>query len=139
MSKAQQIIDAVIADHSCGRDEFFSRHSEAYLVNARVDAARRLRNELDLSSTVIARLLKRECSTIRYYLKPNLRARKQAGPKAKWRSAQVLRFLDPDAAATVAAVAVAENTAPEMIIAQWIGERARFEAEAKSRVQHQAA
>lgn len=133
MSKAQQIIDAVIADHNCDRTEFFSRHSEAYLVNARVEAARRLRTELNLSSSVIARLLKRESSTIRYYLNPELRARKQAGPKAKWRSSQVLRFLDPDAAETVAAVAVAENTAPEMIIAQWVSERARYEAEAKAR------
>lgn len=45
----------------------------------------------------------------------------------------ILEFLPPDTRRIVEEFAIAEGEAPHVIIAQWVGERAGYEAEAKQR------
>jgi hypothetical protein len=114
---AQQIIDSVLQAHRLGREDFFSRHRHSHLVMARKDAARRLK-AISLSSAQIARLLRRDEGTIRFYLD-------ETGEKQR---NYALRHLGPVAKATLIAVAKAKHVDPAVIAAQWITERAEYEA-----------
>lgn len=114
---AQQIIDVVLHEHQLGREDLFSRHRGPHLVKARKDAARRLKT-ISLSNGQIARLLRRDEGTIRFYLD-------ETGEKQR---NYALRHLGPTAKATLVAVAKAKQVDPAVIAAQWITERAEYEA-----------
>jgi transposase len=127
-SRGRAIIKAVLNDHSLDPDDFFGTSRIDYLVEARIDAAVRMRAR-GYSHSRIADMLCRDRSTITYYLNPNGRAVK----RNSLRQTRAVKLLAPDTAKFVLEIANAEQIAPEMLIAQWISERASYEIEARAR------
>jgi hypothetical protein len=120
---AAGILKAVIAKHKVDPAEFYGKKRTFELVSARFDAAAKL-NANRIGRGVIARLMKRDISTVRYYLTPQLRKKRRSNP-GRWEKSPHLKLLDPDAKSVVIETAKAEDTMPEVVIAQWVGEYAR--------------
>lgn len=121
---AHETIEQVIAEHRLHRDDFFGRYRDTHLVAARRDAARRL-TALGFSSPMIARIMKRNRTTILGYL-PHLQETK----KARYAAKRIIDRLAPDMAALVVAFAKAEEISVEQIIVRWVADRAEGEAHA---------
>lgn len=126
--RARAIIQGVLQKHKLGPLDFFSHYRVPHLVEARIDAAQQL-NAIGYSHTRIGNVLHRNRSTIQHYLTPNVRVRK----REHLRKTRALATLDPEIRSIVIEYAAAENVAVHVLMAQWVSERARFEAEAKAR------
>lgn len=127
VGRAKMIIAAVLKLHQVHPDDFYGTVREAYLVAARREAVVRL-VEAGYSPTHIARILKRNHTTILNYL-PRMREVK----KSRASATRILRHLSEDARQIVIDAAKAEGVPPYVLLAQWVSERARYEAEAKAR------
>lgn len=121
---AQQILVEVAAKHKIGVEDIKSRHRKSYLVAARIEAAKRLFDETDLSVNQIARAMKRDHSTVSYYLGSEIRARR-AVKRRKIDRSYVLRQMGPDESRIVLDLALAEKCTPETIIARIVSEAFR--------------
>lgn len=125
---SREIIKTVLRERHIGAEDFFSRNRDNHLVSARKEAALRM-NKAGYSPSFIARAIKRNYTTVMYYLSESFQARKAA----TYRNRRVLKFLDPVARDVILETARLEETTPEVIIAQWVNERAQYEASAKAR------
>ena len=123
---SHEIVRSVILRHHIHKDDFFGLSRELHLVQARIEAAQKL-HSAGKTKSQIARVLKRNIDTIRYYLEPNIKRRKQAKYIANW----PLAWLTQDVREIIAAFAAAEQTTPRAIISEWVCERARYEASQK--------
>lgn len=131
--KSRQIIKQVLKDHLLGAEDFFSRQRIGCYVAARMDAAKRLQ-AVGFSVNQIARFMRRNNTTIAYYLYPNIRQNRKDRKAKEWSRKVVLRILEPDVRAIVLEYADAECVNPETIIAkrmrEWAHETARERASA---------
>jgi predicted transcriptional regulator len=118
--RANAIIASVLTAHRLHRDDFFGPYREPHLVAARAEAARRLAAS-GMSASRIGRVLNRHYTTVLNYLGLKDRKRQRLNERA------ILRRLDPELRPVVEEIAAAESVTIETLIAQWVGERARFE------------
>jgi hypothetical protein len=125
---ARDIIKAVLLDRGLCAEDFFSQLRLKHLVDARKDAARRMRDH-GYAAIFIARKLKRNHTTVLFYLDEARQQRKRAKGFELW----MLGKFAPHAAEVVKAVAQAEGKQPADVIAEWVAERAEYEARAKVR------
>jgi IS30 family transposase len=124
--KGHEIIKTVAAEHRLHIDDMLGRCRVDYLVAARRDAAIRLRGA-NFPIPQIAKMLKRDHSTIINYIDGgHVR-------KSRYFRKRALQFVNPQAQAVILETAKLERTTPEIIIAEWVNERARCEMEAKAR------
>jgi hypothetical protein len=72
----QSIVLTVCAEYLVSPADFFSHRTDRRFVRCRVEAIRRLR-AAGFSQAAIARLVKREYSTVRYWLHPKYRERRK--------------------------------------------------------------
>ncbi|MCA6108152.1 hypothetical protein [Bradyrhizobium cenepequi] len=121
IGRAKLIISAVLSLHRMHRDDFFGHRRDLHLVAARRDAAHRLR-EAGFTSGQIGRILKRNHTTVLNYF-DGLRD----GKRRRLNERAVLRHVDPELREPIQMIAQAEGVTLEMLIAQWVGERARYE------------
>jgi hypothetical protein len=124
------IIKAVLQTHRLHKDDFFGPYRWSYLIEARMDAANRLR-AAGFSVNQIARIMKRNHTTILNYF-PDLREAK----RRRLNERMILRKLDPELCPVVKTIAAAEGVTIEILIAQWVGERARYEISQRNGVDH---
>lgn len=80
----QSIVLTVCREHRVRPDEFFSRRTDRKFVRCRVEAIKRLR-EAGFSQAGIARMVRREYSTVRYWLHPEYRERRRERCSAAYR------------------------------------------------------
>ena len=125
--RARVIIETVLRDHHLHAEDFYSTGRGKDLVEARRDAGKKL-IEIGYSSTRIGRMLKRDHSTVLNYLDIH---RKRKGEYYAGKA--LMKHLTPEARQIVLDYAKTENVKPHVVIAQWINERATYEAEAKLR------
>jgi hypothetical protein len=130
-SRAQlrdDIMRSVLAKHELGAKDFFSEYRDSNLVAARRDAAKQL-HAAGFAPLSIARIIKRNRSTVDHYIY------NYTGKKRE--RARILRALERvvprDISDVVGEIAAAEGVSPVMLVAQWISERATYEASAKAR------
>lgn len=128
IGRGKSIIRDVLKEHQICADDFFGLRRDKHLTAARYDAAQRLRHA-DYSWSAIGRLMKRNHSTIRHYCLPDRRQRQKEVYRDKW----AMRFMDAGTREVVLAFAEAHDTKPEVIIAQWVADRADYEAREKAR------
>lgn len=126
--RGAQIIRQVLLDHGIAREDFLGLRRDKHLVAARQDAAKRL-SAANFSRRQIGRMMKRTSETIRFYVDQKTRDYKAQLNRDKYG----LRFLDVGTREIVLDFARLEDTKPEIVIAQWVAERARYEAEQKAR------
>lgn len=117
-----EIISSVLAKHRVDPLDFFSTSRDCDLTEARRDAARQL-SEAGFTHTRIAKLLRRDRSTIDYYLEQTGRSRLHA----------MMEPLPTEVKQTVKAIAEAEGVTVYALIREWISERATYEAQMKAR------
>ena len=126
IGRGKSIIRDVLSEHQICADDFFGLRRDKHLTLARTDAAKRLHAAgYDWSS--MARIMKRNHSTVRYYVLSSHRDRK----RQYYRDKYAMRFMDAGTREVVLAAAEAEGAKPEVIIAQWVADRALHEAQAK--------
>jgi hypothetical protein len=125
--KARLTVEAVMREHHVHVEDFYSLYRDRHLVAARGAAAERL---LDIGYMPgrIALFLRRNRTTVLNYLPQHKETR-----KTRHAAKTILRHLTPEARVTVLDYAHAENVKPELLIAQWVNERASYEAQAKLR------
>lgn len=126
-ARPRMVISGVLLEMGLHPDDFFGQSRQPHLVNARRIAAQRL-IELGFSPSQVARYLKRNHTTVLNYL-PKLREAK----RPRYSSNRLLRHLTDDVREIVLAAAKAEGVTPYVLMAQWVGERAIYEAQAKAR------
>ena len=124
-SRGKQIISAVLLDHGLHPDDFFGYARDQHLIKARMECAERL-SAAGYNASEIARMMKRNHTTILNYF-PKLRDAKNG----RYLKNRLLEFLPPDIREIVQAYAKAEGVSIAVLIAQWVGERATYEAQAK--------
>lgn len=124
--KSRDIINAVLADRNICADDFYSRFRDPHFVAARMDCARRLR-DAGYEYAAIGRFMKRNPTTILYYLNEDMRARK----KDYYSARGALKYLPDHIRAIVSEYAKAKNTTPRAIVSDWISDRAKYEARAR--------
>jgi len=124
-SRGKQIISAVLLDHGLHPDDFFGYARDQHLIKARMECAERL-SAAGYNASEIARMMKRNHTTILNYF-PKLRDTKNG----RYLKNRLLEFLPPDIREIVQAYAKAEGVSIAVLIAQWVGERATYEAQAK--------
>jgi hypothetical protein len=123
-----QILGEVMAKHCVTPEELVGNSRMGDVLAARRDAAARLK-AAGFHVAAIARTLRRDPATIHNYLDSDYGDRKRDRTRAR----KALNRLLPESKDTVAAIAAAEGVSPVMLAAEWIAERARYEAEAKAR------
>lgn len=126
IGRGRKIINEVLHEHELCADDFFGLRRDKHLTTARYDAAQRLR-AAGYGWSAIGRLMKRNHSTVRHYCLPERRQRQMESYRDKW----AMRLMDAGTREIVFAAARAEGTKPGIIIAQWVNERASYEAQAK--------
>ncbi|MBR1122127.1 hypothetical protein JQ628_11430 [Bradyrhizobium lablabi] len=72
--KGYKLVRSVMAEHRLGEEDFFKSKRQEHL-SARIDAIKRLK-AAGLNHCEIALVMRRDRSTVRYWLKPDMRARK---------------------------------------------------------------
>lgn len=122
-----QIIKSVLRSHRLHQDDFFGPCRMPHLVEARRDAARQL-VAAGFPPTFAARLLKRNHTTVLYYLD-----RLPVSKALRYHGRKILRHLAPDTANVVTEFAKAEGVSVHMLMATWVVERATHEADSKAR------
>lgn len=125
--RARIIIEAVLLDHRIHAEDFFSLYRDKHLIAARATATQRL-FDVGYTATRIGQFLKRNRSTVLNY-QPHHREVKRSRHAAK----TIMRHLTPEARRIVVDFAAAEHVKPELLIAEWVNERAHYEADAKAR------
>lgn len=128
MQRLAIIIDSVTRVHGVTLDEIKGTSRAAYLVDARRDAACRLR-AAGFTITRIAQILERDNSTIDYYVYGKRKATKRADARA----AAMLFSVPEVTRETIKAVAEAEGVSIRTIVAEWLTERATYEHDARKR------
>lgn len=123
-----EIITGVLRRHLLSKEEFFGRSQVPEFCAARREAARLLK-DADFSNRRIGQILKRDRSTVVFYLSSEMVQRK----RIRRRIYKVLESLEPDVREVVSQISEAEQVSPMLLIREWINERARFEAEAMRR------
>jgi hypothetical protein len=123
--RGRQIVSEVLLDHRIHPDDFFGYARDEHLVKARKDCAERL-SAAGYSAQEIGRMMKRDHTTILNYF-PKLRESKNR----RYITNKLLEILPPDIREIVQAFAKAEGVSISVLIAQWVGERATYEAEVK--------
>lgn len=116
----RKLLREVMADHRICADDFFSGIREKHLVAARMDAARRLR-ACSYSVCHIGRILKRDHTTVRYYLDGDTRAKKQRRAGQRY----VPPYLDNKTRLVIERVAAQQGVKPVDVVARWVSERAQ--------------
>ena len=81
----QEIIDRIMAERRVGPKDFFSRTRLPHAVKARRDAIKALK-AAGMSNADVARLMRRDPSTVSYWAAPGRRARRKADGLAYWHS-----------------------------------------------------
>jgi hypothetical protein len=81
--KGKAIIKAILREHHVSADDFFGSGHARFVVYARVDAIQRM-NDLGMNGHAIARIMKRNHSTIFYWLRPEYRARRKKYYQDHW-------------------------------------------------------
>ncbi len=81
--KGRAIIRDVMQSRRIGVKDFFGASRMTHLVNARRIAIMRLK-KAGFNDAAIARLMKRNYSTVRYWLRPDYRQRSMAYSNAYW-------------------------------------------------------
>jgi hypothetical protein len=123
----REIIAAVLGKYELTPEEFFGRgRSRCYTV-ARRDAAKQL-SAAGFSVVAISRIIKRNRSTIDHYLYDYVGKKRDRA-----RILGALRKAPQGVTDIVGAIAAVEGISPVTLVAQWIGERAEYEAQAKAR------
>ena len=126
------IRDRTIADvlrkHGLKAAELYSRSSAEDIVEARREIATRLKSS-GFRVVAIARILKRTPGLIEHYLRPNYPDRKRNYARASCALKKIPRGLSD----LVAEIAKAEGISPTTLAAEWIAERATYEAQQKAR------
>lgn len=128
----RKIIKAVLLEHGVTAEAFFSKRRHDRLVEARVDAAQRLERK-GYTVARISRLLKREYSVVAGYLHPDWRARRKKRVRNNAVRFRAFRLLGKEIGMFVIEYAEAEGVSFDVLLAEWISERARYEVEAKAR------
>jgi hypothetical protein len=126
--RGREVVKAVLAEHKIHPEDLFGLSRQPHLVAARIDAAQRMR-AFKYSRAKIGEVLKRDGSTIGHYLNPKLRIRK----RLKLQKTRLFASLPADVQEIVESVAIAENVSLLVLMAQWVSERALYEAKTKSR------
>jgi len=124
----ERLIRDALAKYGLTNEEFFGRGGAEDMVAARREVAIGLKNA-GFRIAAIARILKRKHASVHYYLDPNYARRK----RNRMRAICGLRRVSQDIADVVADIAAAEGISPTVLVAEWISERATYEAEAKAR------
>jgi chromosomal replication initiation ATPase DnaA len=124
-AKGNAIIRAVLAERNVAAEDFFSSCREQQLVEARVQVAQQLM-AAGYALSSIAKAMKRHHSTILYYL-PEFRAARSIAHH------RIVRLMANDARAALEACVKAEGIPFDLLIAQWVAERALHEVSAKAR------
>jgi hypothetical protein len=120
--KSRDIIKAVLTDHSLCAEDFFGSSRQPYLVTARMDCARRMK-DAGYEFAAIARYMKRNPTTVLYYLSPDMRGRK----KDYYTARGALRYLPDHIQAIVSAYAKATDTSPRAVVSEVISSWAENE------------
>lgn len=129
ISRGREIIKDVLREHMLHADDFFGTLRHRHLVKARRAAALRLR-DAGYSCTQSARMMKRNHTTVLNYLD------KMPEAKRKRRLFKLLtRNLADDVHHAVVEIAKTEGVSLEVLVAQWVTERTRYEIEAKRRTE----
>jgi len=81
--KGKAIIKGVLLDRDITADEFFGRGAEREIVRARVEAIQRM-SAAGMTNAAIARLVKRDHTTVGYWLRPERRAHRKAYHARRW-------------------------------------------------------
>jgi hypothetical protein len=123
-----QILGEVMAKHCVTPEELVGDSRMADVLAARRDATARLK-AAGFHVAAIARTLRRDPATIHNYLDSQYGDRR----RDRMRARKALNRLSPEIKDIVGAIAAAEGVSPVMLAAEWIAERARYEAEAKAR------
>ena len=114
-------------------DDFFGGAREPHLVAARRDCAQRL-SGAGYSAAAIGRMMKRSPTTILNYF-PGMAEKK----KGRYAARRLMRLVSADLCSAIRDIAKAENVSPEVLMSQWVAERATYEVEARARAQSEAA
>jgi len=124
----RDIIAGVLKRHRLCSEEFFSRSTMGELVAARREAAALLL-QAGFTPGHVAKILKRERTTIAHYFSEAASERK----RSRSRVYKILYSLPPDVRSIIEGVAKADQASPHVIIREWISERAQHEAAARAR------
>lgn len=125
----KQIIADVLRNHRLGRVEFFGRSRFDELCAARKDAARRLR-DAGFTTGHIARILRRERTTILHYFGEAMAQRKRIHNQ----NYRLLESLAAEVREAILQIAEIEHTTPAAVVREWLSERAKYELDEKRRV-----
>jgi predicted transcriptional regulator len=120
----KDIIRAVMIEHEVDEDEFFGLGRAAVLTDARRDAAIRLK-KAGFSQQRIASILKRNHSTIDYYLYGKSKESKQRTANQH----HILKSLPVEVSDIVRTIADARNVSAVRVLVEWLVERAACEAQ----------
>jgi hypothetical protein len=123
------ILASVKRTHAVTTSELIGPSRDPEAVAARADAAQRLKMA-GFRAAHIARILKRNPTVIGDYLHGQYRGGKNDG---RFVSMPFGKHLPREVRDVVIEMARISNTTPEIILAEWICERATYELEAKSR------
>lgn len=124
----KEIISAVLRDHRIDADELVAKCRSPILVAARKDAAQRL-HRAGFNTSHIGRILKHDRSTIRHHISDLVASRDRDRRRARL----AVKRLKRGVADILAEIAAAEGVSTSVLAAEWLAERATFEAEAKAR------
>lgn len=81
--RGRDVIKAILAERGISADEFFGRTRLAHVVEARRDAIEQMR-ALGMGRPLIARIMRRNESTINYWSIPGLRERRIGVYRRYW-------------------------------------------------------
>jgi hypothetical protein len=130
----KEIIAAIIYEYGIDERLLTGKAKSHALVNARIDAAQRLR-AIGLYHANIGVILNRDRTVIGKYL--NKTARKNISDRMRLK--RLHRMLPKDVHAVVNEFAEKQETTPVMILSEWIIERATHEMESRAREARSAA
>lgn len=123
IGRGKSIIRDVLKEHQICADDFFGIRRDKHLTLARTDAAKRL-HEAGYDWSSIARMMRRNHSTVRYYVLSTHRDRK----RQYYRDKYAMRYMDEETRSAVLTIAESQSVKPEQLIASWIAERIASEA-----------
>lgn len=117
-------IDAILKKHGVSRADFHGAKRAAKFCAARMEVATSLR-AMGFTVARISILMDRDHSTVGWFLYPKIREYRRNRVRANWQKYSALQKYEPDVRAAVLRAARETDTKPNLIIAQWVTERAR--------------
>jgi hypothetical protein len=120
----ERLIDSILKLRGVTRDEFHGRKRTKKFCDVRMEIANELR-AMGFTVRRITILMDRDHSTVVWFLYPNIREKRRLRSKENWHKYSVLQKYEPDVRAAVLKVARENDIEPNIIIAQWVTERAR--------------